>query len=252
MSKETKVLDYGYCKLIEAWGSDEDVIRAARMSTDGAFRGWGPIHEPWCEQHKHEYHSDETCKVKAGDEKLLRYLWKNRHYSPFEFGGLVVEAQLPIFVAREWVRHRTWNFNELSARYSTMPDLHYVPSIERIMAGKQGQSNKQGSEAGFSTEAAGALQTVFIDTQGQARLEYESLLRAGVARELARIVLPLGQYTRWRASANLRNILYFLELRMASNSQWEIQQYANAIAELVKERFPRTYDLFSEERNANN
>src|SRR5690606_23323400 len=101
-----KVLDHGYVRLVEAWGSDERIIEAARMSTGKGFLGWGPKEDG-----------------KPGDEKLLRYLWEHKHATPFEMAGLVVEVQAPIFVFREWHRHRTQSFSELSARYVPMPDL---------------------------------------------------------------------------------------------------------------------------------
>ena len=219
-----KVLDHGYCKLIESWGSDEGIIEAARMSTDGGFRGWDK------------------------DAKLLRYLWENRHHTPLEMGGATFEVQVPLFVAREWHRHRTQSYNELSARYTELPNLYYIPSIERLMAGKQSLKNKQGSEEGYTREEAEELQSILKEATKTSRDVYESLLESGVSRELARLVIPVNQYTRFRASANLRNWLAFLALRLDESAQFEIREYARCVAGLMQEKFPRTHELFEAPR----
>ncbi len=229
-SREIKVLDHGYLRFVESWGSDERIIEAARMSTDGGFRGWGTPDAP-------------------GDEKLLRYLWKNKHATPFEMAGMTVEIQAPIFVFREWHRHRTQSYNEMSARYIPLPDVNYVPTAERILI-NAGKSTKQAGtikDADVLTpsraEAFRGLLRVQYDAQQKA---YESSLEAGVPKELARCVLPVGRYSRMRASANLRNWLAFLTLRMHPHAQWEIRQYANAVGSLIEEEFPRTWALFAE------
>jgi thymidylate synthase (FAD) len=216
------ILDHGYCSCVESWGSDERIIEAARMSTQKGFLGW--------EQ----------------DSRLLRYLWEHKHHTPFEMGGLTIEVQAPIFVFREWHRHRTQSYNELSARYTELPDLFYVPSIPRLMGGKQGQKNKQGSEDGFDPGTAEVIRETIEDACIEARRTYEGLLASGVSREIARLVIPVSQYSRMRASANLRNWLAFLSLRMAPGAQWEIRQYANAISNIIAEVFPRTHSLFME------
>lgn len=216
------VLDQGYVKYIEHWGSDERIIEAARMSTDKGFKGW------------------------PEDEKLLSFLWENKHHTPFEMAGLIIEVQAPIFVFREWHRHRTQSYNELSARYTALPDLYYIPSIERLMNGKQASKNKQSSEAGFSEQQAIDLQANLKASYIHSRAIYEFLLEQGVAREIARVIVPVGQYSRMRASANLRNWLAFLTLRQASGAQWEIRQFANAVGQIIADKFPRTYALFSE------
>ena len=226
------VLDHGYVSLVESWGSDQRIIEAARMSTDGAFRGWGTADAP-------------------GDERLLRYLWNHKHASPFEMAGMTIEVQAPIFVVREWQRHRTQSYNEMSARYAPLPDLHYLPTIERVMA--DGGGNKQaGAMAGaqpitreYAEEFVRVLELAY--EAGQAL--YTSALAAGVPKELARLALPMGRYTRMRASANLRNWLAFLTLRLASDAQCEIRQYAHAVLALVRWSFPRTAELFEESRH---
>lgn len=244
-----KVLDHGYVNLVQTWGSDEDIIRAARMSTSKGFQGWGPIHEPWCENHKHQYCAPETCTKKPGDEKLLRYLWEHKHFSPFEMAGLVVEVQAPIFVFREWHRHRTQSYNELSARYTELPDLFYIPSIERLMAGKQGTKNKQGSAEGYDPGTAQVIQDTIEASSREAYMTYMGLIQSGIAREIARLVVPVNIYSRMRASANLRNWLGFLELRLGEGAQFEIREYAKVVGELVNKAFPRVWELFKEGQN---
>lgn len=224
---EIPVLDHGCVRLIEMWGSDERIVEAARMSTAKGFEGWGTADAP-------------------GDEKLLRYLWEHKHATPFEMGGLIIEVQAPIFVFREWHRHRTQSYNELSARYTALPDLFYVPSPERLKAAKQSTANKQGSSDGFGDEDAAKIAECLRTCYANARYNYETLLQAGVAREVARLVIPVAQYSRMRASANLRNWLAFLTLRMNHAAQWEIRQYANVVGTLIAVAFPRTWELFAE------
>jgi thymidylate synthase (FAD) len=216
--KTTRILDHGYIGLIDVWGSDERIIESARMSTNKGFQGWDL------------------------DQRLLTYLYEHQHMTPFEMCGLTVEVQAPIFVFREWHRHRTQSYNELSARYTELPDLFYVPEDARIQ--KQSKKNKQGSEEQFDE-----LDTIFIrwdiqDCYKNCRKVYEELLAKGVAREIARLVIPVAQYSRMRASANLRNWLAFLTLRMDPAAQWEIRQYANAVGEIIKQAFPRVWSLY--------
>lgn len=219
------VLDHGYVKLVESWGSDEAIIEAARMSTQGGFRGW------------------ET------DAKLLRYLWEHKHSSPFEFAGMVVEVQAPIFMIREWQRHRTQSYSEASARYAPLPDVNYVPSVERLMI-KAGGTNKQaGTIKGASTldaDSAELFRESLQDAYASAEVQYQDALQSGVPKELARLVLPAGRYTRMRASANLRNWLAFLSLRLDPAAQWEIREYAEAVCDLLECEFPLTLALFNE------
>jgi thymidylate synthase (FAD) len=132
----------------------------------------------------------------------------------------------------------------MSARYVELPHLFYVPSVERMMSAKQSTSNKQASEGGISEARADQLRKTLGASCLSSREEYEALLGAGVAREIARLVIPVNQYSRMRAGANLRNWLGFLTLRMAPNAQWEIRQYANAAHHLLSARFPRTLALF--------
>ena len=251
---ETRVLDHGYVRPIEHWGSDERIIEAARMSTAKGFQGWGPV-ESRCTA-AHDAENERPCHVccdtgkvsRAGDERLLRYLWEHKHATPFEMAGLVVEVQAPIFVFREWHRHRTQSYNELSARYTEVPELYYVPSIDRLRSGGQGKANKQGSGEALSETAASYSHTTIDESSEMSFAEYRRLLRDGVAREIARLVLPVNTYSRMRASANLRNWLSFLTLRLDEAAQWEMRVYAEAVGALVAERFPRTWALFEEGR----
>jgi thymidylate synthase (FAD) len=222
-----KVLDHGYVQLVETWGSDERFIEAARMSTGKGFEGW------------------------EKDEKLLAYLYNNKHSTPFEMGGMVIEVKAPIFVFREWHRHRTQSYNEMSARYIPLPDENYRPSIERLVAGANtATTNKQaqGSGALLTVEAAVAWRERLVELYAQAQAVYESGIALGVPKELARLSVPVARYSRMRASANLRNWLAFLTLRQAPAAQWEIRQYADAVGELVAKHFPRTWVLFEEEQ----
>ena len=258
MNTKVDVLDHGYVELVGSWGSDEDIISSARMSTGKGFQGWG-IEE--CNEVQLLNHIDPNykpcskgtsqCITKhVGDEKLLRYLWTNKHTSPFEMAGLTIEVQAPIMVFREWHRHRTQSYNEFSARYAELPDLFYIPSIERLMAGKQAKTNKQSSEAGFdSIEALYIRDEIRLSCEAS-RYKYEQLLACGLSRELARLVIPVNQYSKMRASANLLNWLKFHTLRLNPGAQWEIRQYASVVAKFVEYGFPRTYALFAEELNA--
>lgn len=244
----TELLDYGYLEVIEPYGSDERIIEAARMSTNKGFLGWGPYHTALCEESNY-IHEPYVCVCsggapREGDEKLLRYLYQNKHSTPFEMAGLIIEVQAPLVVFREWQRHRTQSYNELSGRYTEMPDLYYLPSVERVMAGKQNAVNRQSSSQGFTTEEAEAVRTRLLTSYRAQRSEYEGMLQMGVAREISRLVIPVAQYSRMRAAANLRNWLAFLTLREDARAQWEIRQYAHVLASKVATYFPRTHQLY--------
>lgn len=254
-----KVLDHGSVELVETWGSDERIVEAARMSTAKGFLGWGddsPCHlEKMDAVDLAEFEcsrSTRGCQLKhVGDEKLLRYLWEHKHATPFEMAGATFEVAAPIFVFREWHRHRTQSYNELSARYTPMPDVNYVPTVERLMLGGGHLTKQAGAIPGARTLNDGvagdfirALETSYALAEDQ----YQTALRHGVPKELARLVVPVGRYSRMRASANLRNWLAFLSLRMDAAAQWEIRQYANAVHDVLVAKFPRTLALFDEGR----
>ncbi len=264
------VLDHGYIALVESWGSDERIVEAARMSTGKGFQGWGPYptKEP-CETcygsgsvtlGHHKALRSEECRVcqgsgkhsLPGDEKLLKYLWDNRHATPFEMAGLIVEVQAPIMVFREWHRHRTQSYNEMSARYTPLPDVNYLPTAERCLfvngANRQANAVKGADE--LTHESALEWLSELSDVYEHAECVYQSGLRRGIPKELARLPVPVGRYSRMRASANLRNWLAFLTLRSdcvpeGRAAQWEIRQFANAVGKLIEHAFPRTYELFT-------
>lgn len=256
------VLDHGYVKLIDTWGSDERIIEAARMSTNKGFQGWGPTVCDACggmgttthdilvggTEHDTEERDCLKCKTSgtlSGDEKLLRYLYEHKHMTPFEMAGMTIEVQAPLFVFREWHRHRTQSYNEMSARYTPLPDLNYVPTVERIVVPPG--ANKQAQSTGVAAISVATAQ-IGIErlkmTYAGLEDEYQSMLSAGWPKELARLVIPVGRYSRMRASANLRNWLGFLTLRMDVAAQHEIREYAACVAGLVKQSFPRTFALF--------
>lgn len=232
------LLDHGYLKFIEAWGTGEagvssdpggdhitsyecGIIEAARQSTQGSFRGW------------------ET------DEKLLKHLYNNNHSTPFEFAGMIIEVQAPIFVFREWHRHRTQSYNEMSARYVPLPDLYYIPTVERIMIPPGSNKQAQGITQALEENNARIFRNRLKKTYSEVEKEYQLALETGIPKEVARLVMPVGHYSRMRASANLRNWLAFLTLRMDPNAQWEIRQYAEAVGSCIADKFPQTWKLFN-------
>ena len=230
------LLDFGYIELVEAWGAGEmlpddpidyerGVICAARQSTQGFFRGWDQ------------------------DERLLAYLYNNKHSTPFEFAGAVIEVQAPLFVFREWNRHRTQSYNEMSARYEPLPDLYYIPSLATLMFDAD-KDNKQAGTTKDSrplTEAAAlAFQRLEREHAINWEAHYKWALSAGIPKERARIGMPVNHYSRMRASANLRNWLGFMTLRQDPKAQYEIRVYANALHELLRSVFPRTIALFDQ------
>ncbi len=272
----TPILDHGYLSLIEHWGSDARIIEAARMSTDKGFKGWGEwlgngVHTHYQENRfengrlpagvllaweRHgrpetlEYGHMRYTKIhfEPGDEKLLAYLYKHRHATPFEMAGLIIEVKAPIFVFREWHRHRTQSYNEMSARYVPMPDENYIPSVERLLLNSK--TNKQAGVADGSDpltpEAAKSWQQQLEDSYRHAEATYQRGLADGVPKELARLSIPVARYSKMRASANLRNWLAFLTLRMDEKAQWEIREYANEVGRVIEQCFPRTWELFIE------
>lgn len=259
--------DHGYLKLIKVWGSDQGIVEAARMSTDKGFNGWGDgiIRCAKCYV-RHDGQSDnlrvtpfllgrtEQCaagahdfKPTTGDEKLLAHLWTNKHFTPFEMAGMQIEVEAPIIVFRQWHRHRSQSYDELSGRYSPLPDRMYIPTVERLLmvngAGKNKQEQGIVKRTLVDTDAEQA-RDLMRDVMDASRRVYEALLDRGIAKEVARVVLPVGQYSRMRAQANLRMWAAFLDLRLHKDAQWEIRTYAQAVATLISEHFPRTYALW--------
>lgn len=263
------VLDAGTLDLVTSWGSDESIIEAARMSTGKGFKGWGtpcdncdatgklvfPQHDLGHDKEGKALHNivlkcrscDGIGTNPPGDEKLLRYLWEHKHHTPFEMCGFTVEVQAPIFVFREWHRHRTQSYNELSARYTPIPDVNYLPSVERCMV-NAGKNKQAGSIEGVKpldpVKAEAWIQALTVHYERAEDL-YQMGLRLGVPKEIARLCIPVGRYSRMRASGNLRNWLAFYKLRAASDAQWEIRQYADCIGKVIADRFPRVWELAS-------
>lgn len=215
-----KVLDHGYVRLIDTMGTDESIIEAARMSTGKGFEGW------------------------EKDFNLLDFLWRNKHTSPFEMCEMVIEVQAPLFVFREWHRHRTQSYNEFSARYAQMENLHYLPEKSRVQ--KQSKMNKQGSGEAMDETFAMELIEDLRDEQEHIYVKYDEAIKSGVANEIARINTPVSRYSKMRAKTDLLNWLRFLNLRMRPNAQYEIRQYAEAVFQFVEWRFPKTAELFKE------
>jgi thymidylate synthase (FAD) len=222
------VLDHGFVRLVETWGGGDTrlpeagIVEAARQSTQGSFRGW------------------------ATDRKLLRYLHEHKHATPFEFAGMVLEVRAPIFVFREWHRHRTQSYNEMSSRYAPLPDLSYLPTIERLMmgAGANRQAGAANGSEDLTLAAAEQFRALLVEHYRDFDAKYRDALATGVPKELARLGMPVGRYSQMRASANLRNWLAFLTLRLDPSAQWEIRQYAEAVHDVVRRSFPETAALF--------
>jgi thymidylate synthase (FAD) len=221
LSTPIPLLDHGYLKYVVHMGDDLTPLEAARMST-GNPTGTDP----------------------AKDAATRDYLWRHAHATPFEMAVLQIEVQCPLFVRSEWHRHRTQSYNEASGRYMEMPDIQYLPLFERLQP--QSQANKQGSEGELPEDLRTEMLRRMEAEQRQVRANYEWYLEQGLAREVARINMPLSQYTRFRAQANLRNWLHFLNLRMAPNAQHEIRIYANALATIIQRLWPETWAVFEE------
>lgn len=205
------------CTLVDSFGSDDRTVRAARVSTKGTAA------------------TDEEA---AG---LVRFLMDNRHASPFEHSGASFLIEAPIFVAREWHRHRTQSYNETSGRYRILPTEFYMPPTKRplVQHGKPGAYTLTVDDTIYMDTYMASLDAYFY-----AASQYQKLLDKGVAREVARNVLPVATYTSWIATANLRNWLNFLSLRTTEQAQWEIRQLANQVEVALNKLFPITLDAW--------
>jgi thymidylate synthase (FAD) len=211
------LLDHGFVRLVDSMGDDLSVVRAARVSYDAAWR---------------------AGEDQGSDKRLIGYLWKHRHTSPFEAVTFTFEVKAPIFVLRQWMRHRTWSYNELSARYRELPEEFYVPRPQLI--GMPSRDNKQVRNLAAPIDRAKSEESAQIieDTCRLAFQRYKALLARGVPREVARSVLPVATYSHMFASVNLLNLLHFLSLRSDAGAQYEIQVYASAMRDLVREVVP--------------
>jgi thymidylate synthase (FAD) len=228
------VLDRGFVRVIDYMGDDGAIVQAARVSYG---RG--------------------TRKV-SDDRGLINYLMRMRHTSPFEMCELKLHVKLPIFVARQWIRHRTANVNEYSARYSVLEDEFYVPAAEHVAS--QAASNRQGRDRLLGHEQAEHVQDTIRTNAERAYADYLSMLnqdatgeaidpeREGLARELARVVLPLNTYTEWYWKTDLHNLLHFIALRADPHAQYEIRAYAEALLDVVRRWVPLTCVAFEDYR----
>jgi thymidylate synthase (FAD) len=222
------VLDHGFVRYIDHMGSDERIVEAARISYRAPSKG------------------------PEADKKLIEYLYKNKHTSPFEMVGITLNIKMPIFIMRQYVRHRMQNLNEVSARYTELPNEFYIPKSWR----PQDTKNKQGSistenwnpdlkdwtlydrgDEYNATECLTEVCTICYDA-------YETLLKNGVAREMARMVLPVNIYTEIYARWDLKNLLHFITLREDFHAQAEIQEYGKAIKSILIDLFPFTMEAY--------
>jgi thymidylate synthase (FAD) len=212
------VLDHGFVSLVDYMGSDDAVEQAARVSYGAGTR-----------------------KV-SQTRGLVRYLRRHHHTTPSEMVELKFHCAMPMFVARQWIRHRTASVNELSARYSLMPLMFYMPEREQFAL--QSRSNKQGREGGASPELYREAVEKWEAMRSAAGEAYAWMLEEDVAREIARIDLPVSTYTQWYWKIDLHNLLHFLSLRVDPRAQWEIQEFARAIAGMVKRVAPLSYEAW--------
>jgi thymidylate synthase (FAD) len=219
LDREFPVLDKGFVRLVDYLGGDERVVQSARVSYGAGTK---------------------TYREDAG---LIDYLLRNRHTSPFEQVVLTFHVKLPIFVARQWIRHRTARLNEISGRYSVMKDDFYTPGPGDIAL--QSADNKQGRSAeALDPDFAEQVRTGFAAGQERAYADYTGLIGEGIARELARINLPLSLYTEWYWQIDLHNLFHFLELRLDEHAQKEIRLYAEVLLDLAKRVAPRCCESF--------
>ena len=219
MIEKIDVLNGGFVRLVDWMGDDLSIVRSARVSYDADWR-----------------EGDEQK-----DAKLIAYLMKNRHTSPFESVSFSFEVKAPIFVFRQWHRHRTWAYNEISARYTELDEGYYIPELDQITT--QSASNKQ-MRTNEQHPMAANLQRI-IESQCNASFEqYRGLIRQGCPRELARSVLPVAAYSRMFATVNLHNLFHFLRLRLHEHSQYEIRVYAEAMLQLIEPIVPVATQAF--------
>ncbi len=214
-----RVLDHGFVRLDDAMASDLSVVNSARVSFG-----------------RRKEEMDES------DEGLVRFLMRDRHGTPFEHNAFRFHIRAPIFVVREWMRHRVGSFNEFSMRYAKATDDFYVPEVEdvRTQVGKPGAYSFEPVEAELAEQTRDELQAVYE----QAYETYERLVELGVARELARSVMPVGAYTEFYWTVNARALMNFVSLRANENAQREIRRYAEAVETFLAEKMPVTHAAF--------
>lgn len=216
-NEKIDVLDKGFIRLVDFMGGDNRVVSSARVSFGAVSKG------------------------EEQDKRLIKYLLEHAHHTPFEHCYFQFHICCPIFVARQWMRHRWGSYNEVSARYTQVKDEFYIPSQFR----GQDTKNKQGSVPTSSLDQK-ALIKLYEDSVEASYAAYKKLIDAGVAREMARGVLPVCQYTQFYWSVNARSLLNFLSLRTDKHAQREIRVYADAIAKIFQEKMPWSWEAFEE------
>ena len=224
--KVHRVLDHGFVRVIDYMGDDSAIVQAARVS-------YG-----------------QGTKKSRDDSGLINYLMRNWHSTPFEMCEIKLHIKLPIFVARQWIRHRTANVNEYSARYSVLDKEFYIPKKEHL--GAQSKKNNQGRENLISPEESERILKIFKEDSKRSYEKYLGMLtngdKEGLAREIARINLPMNIYTQWYWKTNLHNLFHFLRLRADEHAQYEIRVYAEVIMSIVKDWVPLAYAAFENYR----
>ncbi|HRP02114.1 MAG TPA: FAD-dependent thymidylate synthase [Candidatus Kapabacteria bacterium] len=221
LGKEFPCLDKGFVRLIDVMGDDSSIVQAARVSYG---QGTKSVNE---------------------DRGLIRYLMRHKHTTPFEMVEFKFHIKLPIFIARQWIRHRTANVNEYSGRYSEMKDDFYIPEPEQIR--HQSTMNKQGrSESTLELDKINEINEILNNNQNQTYIDYKRMLELGLAREIARISLPVSNYTEWYWKIDLHNLFHFLRLRIDSHAQYEIRVYSQIMADIVKAIVPLAWEAFED------
>lgn len=222
MTKEFKVLDKGFIRVVDKMGDDGAIVQAARVSYG---QGTKSVNE---------------------DRALIRFLMRHRHTSPFEMCEIKLHLKMPMVIAEQLLRHRTANVNKYSGRYSEMIDEFYIPKACEI--GYQSQNNKQCRDTNIPIEVASEVVEIIQRSSEAAYATYKKLLDKGVAREIARMVLPSNIYTQLYWKIDLHNLLHFIQLRVHQSAQYEIREYANVLEKIVQEWVPYTYEAFVDYR----
>ena len=232
--KPFKVLDHGFIRVIDYMGDDSSIVQAARVS-----------------------YGKGTKKLNQ-DKNLINYLLSHQHTTPFEMNEIKLHIKLPMFVARQWIRHRTANVNEYSARYSILDNEFYIPKIEDLKP--QSKINNQGRSGEIEKNLARHYLSLLRDNSKINFSTYHHLLnlnedgdildenREGIARELARMILPVNSYTQWYWKIDLHNLMHFLALRFDPHAQYEIRVYADVMIKILKKWVPLTYEAFVKNR----
>lgn len=218
------ILDHGFVRLVDYMGNDLSIVRAARVSYAADWR---------------------TGDNEKSDEKLIQYLIRNHHTSPLESIVFTFEIKCPIFIARQWHRHRTWAYNEVSARYTELPEEFYVPMLNNITT--QSKDNKQARTNDRHPECS-YIATYSRIIAESAFAQYKEFIAMGCPRELARAILPVSTYTRFFGTVNLHNLFHFLTLRLHAHAQYEIRVYAEAILSIIRNICPVTVSTWEEVR----